>query len=291
MKLRGLLNNLYDSGTGDVLLTFNERNSKKIHRVVLEFHSTVFKQMLNNGMKESKELTININNFEEEHICWLLKLMYGIKMKELSIEHKFKILEMADFYDCRKIFDYMTKKLLNSVKEDNIIVIMNCCDQYREFCKDIRDKLFSLLLEKWEALPQNFGPDYKDYVNCKEQFDDFCYDLIKPGSWERKRIHTSHVCCKHKKLKKSYLQLAERLWVGQVPCCINKDDNGIDDNIHTFFCCQHRKESLDEDTIQYIKNLKGDIDLNAKIYENFKHFFDKMPDQLKIDFCNSSYSF
>lgn len=279
-----LLRNLFESNTGDITLIFKNNNSKKVHKSILEFHSNVFKSMFASGMKESKAESINIPNFEEEHMIYFLKLVYGDNdIKQLNISQLFQLVQIADFYDCKGIHDFLINKLEDLTIDKNLEEMITAYYQFPDISQKIKIKIFKLLSQMFHQVYIRGHDDIRDYTNCEQQFEDNCYDLIKPGQFERNLISKYYTCCKHKSLSKTYLSVASNLTVGNHKCCIDPRVTEINDKVCVVFCCEHRTFVVPENRIKFLKEYKTGFDKSYADYQIIKPILEKMPEYLKIE--------
>ena len=278
MDYSKLLLVFFDLNQGDVTLKFKNGNTRNVHKFVLEYNSPVFKTMLGNGMQESRDRIIPIPNFEEEDMLYLLKMMYGDLsiLTKLGIGQLFEILRIADFYNCEALISLINKTLKDSIIESNLTEFSDYCHKYVEVSKEIQEKLFDVIKAVFDSVDKK---EFEDFDNQDEQFNDHCYDLIKK---ERRTLSNNHkYCCKHKSIKKSFLE-AEATQDGDRWCCISKKT--ITDAVSTRFCCQHRTVVVLTDQVEYIDKLKEEFNKKISKYVAIQNLVQKMPETQKLEF-------
>ncbi|XP_074100249.1 TD and POZ domain-containing protein 3-like [Cotesia typhae] len=110
----------------DVTIEVKDSDEKlSAHKLVLDFHSSVFEKMFNTDMKEAKENCFHFGEFDMAIVKRVLEFMYTGKIAQCdNIDLIFQILACANMYQITNLQIYCEYQLILNLNIDNVIKIL-----------------------------------------------------------------------------------------------------------------------------------------------------------------------
>lgn len=293
--LEHMLKNLLESGNGDVEIILNGNKIKKVHKVVLEYNSEVLSRMLNNGMKESSLQKIDMSNYSEKSVNIFFEFCYCKKLDitKISIEELMDFLEMLNYYDIKNHQNIISENFDFIVKEYELKdIIKMYSDNQANVSNLLYDRIVDFLSKKYKfAIIDQI--EYKNKLkNILEQFDDDCYDLLKPGEAGRPFEYKYTLCCKHRNME-STLEIPKTILSTREgkKCCIGISVTQFElimnaKDYQTDYCCSHRKKKIDATSSFIATTKRPQFEKECKEKEELKKEFDDLSKELKFDILN-----
>lgn len=111
-------------------VTFNIQERKiHLHKAILSHRSPFFKAMFENDMKEKKQSSIDITNFDYPVMKELFRFIYAERVKEIDKIAK-DLLVAADYYSIVELKDCCENVLYNELEVHNAVEYLNLTDMY-----------------------------------------------------------------------------------------------------------------------------------------------------------------
>ena len=121
--------NFEDNNTSDVVIVVGDEKFY-VHKAILMSRSSVFRAMFENDMKEKRENTVNIPNFDSKVIQEMLRFIYTGKVKNINGFERI-LLSAADQYELESLKITCANILCENLKVENACEMIVLANQYR----------------------------------------------------------------------------------------------------------------------------------------------------------------
>lgn len=142
----------------DLTITVGEEKFK-VHKIILARHSEVFKKMIDTDMKEGKENSINIPNFDSAIIKEALNFLYEGKCNFEVNPHK--IFCFAHLFQTENLIKECKIYLLNNINEKNILECIKLAKVYSCDLQVFKEKIdYFISINEQELIKDNQFIEY-----------------------------------------------------------------------------------------------------------------------------------
>ena len=105
--------------------------NKKIyaHKAIIAVQCDVFKAMLSNGMKESKQQEIQIHEWSYDSFLSMLEFLYTGQIEQFDANSAVNLLSLVDHYTLDGLRELCENTLIRSIKLDNACLLLRMSEQ------------------------------------------------------------------------------------------------------------------------------------------------------------------
>ena len=258
MDTNELLKKLYNDSSGDLILNLESK--------VIKLHSLILSQYSEKLITDIKENKFSI---PQDMADIFFSKLYNIKEDvKLNLDQLFTVNGIIQKYDITLLKKDNDNNIIDSINFNNILEAIEKINKIPDnitLKNGIINYLFDFFLE------------YKSLDKNKDQWNDNCYDLLKPGEFTRPENHFYYTCCKHNTISKNLSHNKHHLLHKGLTCCIStlqKKNNDLFPELCTELCCQHRIKQ-ENYIVEAIQNKKILLENNFRKWKLIKKKLEK----------------
>ena len=133
----------YEAGIGLDYSIMVSGKELKASKYVLAQVSPVFEAMFTNDWKDSRNNSLDIEDFEYPEVNALVRLIHGLEFIPSTIDLTIKLMLVADKYEVLELRDQCKEYVLNGLNEDNVMDVLMVAHQLG--LDDIQQKALHLI--------------------------------------------------------------------------------------------------------------------------------------------------